>query len=96
MLQHVLREINVECLPTEIPENIEVDVTELTIGSAVHISDLDLNVKVLDDEEMVIATVTPPRVIEEPVTEEIGEEEEKEEGAEPEVISRREEEEEGE
>jgi len=49
ILEHVIRELQVECLPTAIPEKIEVDVTNLKIGDAVHIKDIKLpeGIKVL-------------------------------------------------
>src|SRR5207247_9082857 len=42
ILQPIVREVEVECLPTEIPEFIEVDVSHLTIHQAVHLSELKL------------------------------------------------------
>lgn len=64
--QH-LRVVAVECLPTEIPEQVEVDVTELMIGRAIHASDLTMPAGVLlrTPLEAVIVTVVSPRVIEE-------------------------------
>jgi large subunit ribosomal protein L25 len=88
MLDLVLREIDVECLPAEVPDNIRVDVTELEIGDAIRVGDIPFdneNVKILSDAEFVVATVIPPRVEEE---EEVEIVEEEEEGAEPEVIGK--------
>ncbi|MBN1480469.1 50S ribosomal protein L25 [candidate division KSB1 bacterium] len=86
VLQHTIRELEVECLPTDIPDSIEVDVTELGIGDSIHVSDIMVeNVTVLTDPSTVIATVSAPRVIaEQEVVEEEGEEE-----AQPEVISQK-------
>jgi large subunit ribosomal protein L25 len=66
ILQHSLREIEVECLPDRIPGHIEVDVSEMLTGHSVHVSDLVIpeEVKVLTDPSEVIATLTAP-VIEE-------------------------------
>ena len=93
VLQHILREVEVECLPTEIPEHIECDVSELNIGDSIHLSIVSLEkARILGDLEGVIATVGAPRVL---VTEEPEEEEEEGEGEaeEPEIISQKEEEE---
>lgn len=59
MLQHGLREIEIECLPDKIPGHISVDVSDLTIGHSIHVSDLKLEdgVKVLTEPEEVIASV---------------------------------------
>jgi large subunit ribosomal protein L25 len=86
MLEVVLREISVECLPGDVPDQVQVDVTDLDIGAAIRVSELavDLNkVKLLSDPELVVLTVVPPRVEEEP--EVLVEEEE---ALEPEVIKK--------
>ena len=80
-------EIEVECLPIDIPHSIEVDVSFLkTFDDIIHISDLNIpsNVKVLDDPEEVVATVMPPRSEEElkELEEEVVEDVEKVEGVE--------------
>jgi large subunit ribosomal protein L25 len=64
ILQPILREIEVECLPTEIPEFIEVDVSALGIHEAVHVSDLKLPEGVIatGDPGLTIVTVLPPTV----------------------------------
>lgn len=63
ILQEVLRELHVECLPRDIPEAVDVDVTELRIGDAVHIRDLELvNARILNDESLVVCTVAAPTV----------------------------------
>jgi large subunit ribosomal protein L25 len=83
VLSQVSREINVEALPLEVPERIEVDVTAMQMGDTLRLADVPEpeGVKFLDDpDETVIATVTVPTQIVEPEVEE--EEEELEEGAE--------------
>jgi len=62
-----LREVVVECLPTQIPEHIDLDVSGLPLGKSVHASDLSLppDVKLVTELEEVIATVVAPRVVEE-------------------------------
>lgn len=63
ILQEVLRDLAVECLPRDIPEGIEVDVAALDIGDSLHVSDLDVpNVKILNDPELVLCTVSAPRI----------------------------------
>ncbi len=91
ILQHTLREIEVECLPSDIPAAIEMDVSALNIGDNLHVSDIHLEkVEILTDADSVLATVSPPRVAETPVEAE----EEEEEGAQPEVLSQKAEDEE--
>jgi len=68
VLDQVLREIEIEVLPADIPEHVDVDVTDLAIGHSVHVSDLEVpNATVLTDPETTICTVVPPRVEEEVV-----------------------------
>ncbi|NWF97910.1 MAG: 50S ribosomal protein L25 [Nitrospirae bacterium] len=66
VLQHVLREIEVECLPDKIPGHIEVDISNLGIGQSFHVSDIkiDEEIRILTDPDGVIANVVAP-VIEE-------------------------------
>ncbi|MGH3083739.1 MAG: 50S ribosomal protein L25 [Gaiellaceae bacterium] len=81
VLSQVTREINVEALPLEVPERIEVDVSSMQMGDTLRLADVAVQegVTFLDDpEETVIATVTVPTQIIEPEPEE----EELEEGEE--------------
>ncbi len=89
-LEHVLWELEVECKAGEIPESILVDVSNLKIGDAIHVSDLELpsEVKVITPAEQLVAHVIAPKV--EVVEEEAVEEEE--EAKEPEVIREKKEE----
>ncbi len=68
LLDFATHQLEVECLPADIPESIRVDVSALEIGD--HISVKDLNVgermRILDDPERVIASVLAPRVEEAP------------------------------
>ncbi|HEY1355984.1 MAG TPA: 50S ribosomal protein L25 [Solirubrobacterales bacterium] len=70
VLEHVTREITVEALPTEIPERIVADVSEMEINDTLQLSALTIpgGVKLVADEpeEITIATLSPPRVEEEP------------------------------
>jgi len=63
VLQHTLHKVNIECLPTDIPEHIEIDVTNLKLGHAIHIADLKYdNITVLNNPESIVASVTHPKV----------------------------------
>jgi large subunit ribosomal protein L25 len=64
VLEHVVRELTIEALPTDIPDAIHHDVSELVIGDTVTLEALTPpgGVKLLDDPETVIATLTPPRL----------------------------------
>ena len=84
VLDQVLREVEVECLPGEIPSSLEVEVTNLELGSAIHVSDLPHsgNVKFLGQEDAVVAHVTT--IKEEAAAEAVA----APEGAEPEVAKK--------
>ncbi len=92
ILQHERSEIEVECLPTDIPGHLEVDISNLEIGQSVHVSDVVIpeGVKVLTDPDETIALVNAP-ILEMEVEE--AEEGEEAEGAEPEVAKKGKEEE---
>jgi len=82
ILEEILREISVECLPTDIPNSFTVDVTELEIGHSIHVNVLEIKegVTILHEQEDTIVTVLAPKVeVEEEVE---AEEVEGEEGAE--------------
>lgn len=81
-LQIVRREIEVLCLPTEIPEKIEIDITELEMGDSIHIDELPLSddIELPPDVNFTVLTIMSPKIEEEP--EEEVDEEEGEEGAE--------------
>lgn len=83
------REVEIECLPGDIPEQIGVDVSHMHIGDHVTVADLIYDrekVKVLDDEQQIIAGVLAPRLVEE-VAAPVGEAEAAT-TAEPEVIKK--------
>jgi large subunit ribosomal protein L25 len=89
VLSQVQREINVEALPLEVPDRLELDVSGMAIGDTLRLADLPVRegVTYLDDaEETVLATVTmPTRIVEpEPEEAELAEGEELPEGAVPE------------
>jgi large subunit ribosomal protein L25 len=81
ILEQVIHEVAVRCLPDQIPEKIEIDVTPLELHGSFHISDLSVpeGVEILDDPEQTLCVVSVPRLevepeapAEEPVTEVIG------------------------
>ncbi len=59
ILQHPLREILIECLPDKIPGKIDIDISKLEIGQAIHVSDLKLaeGIKILTDAHEVIVNI---------------------------------------
>ena len=77
MLQLVRRELEVLCLPDEIPESIEVDITDLEIGDSLHVDEIEVgeNIEIPADVNFTVITVLAPTLEEE-------EEEEEEEGVE--------------
>jgi large subunit ribosomal protein L25 len=91
ILQVIRRELEVLCLPGEIPESIRVDIGPLDIGDAVHVEDIQLpdGVEMSADTNFTILTITSPKIEEEPEEEEEAEEAEEAEAAEaaPEVSS---------
>jgi len=59
MLDFVMHAIEIECLPTQIPEHLDVDVTNLKIGESLHVGDLKLpaGIKVLDDAKATVVSI---------------------------------------
>jgi large subunit ribosomal protein L25 len=87
VLTLVLRELTVEALPMEVPDRLELDISNMTIGDSLRAGDVMATegVKVLDDPDAVVVTVTPPTRVEEPEVEEVEEGLEGEEGVEGEA-----------
>lgn len=84
VLQQMLREIEVECLPLDIPENIEVDISGLEIGNSVSVSEIEVgdNFEIITPlDEVIVTVILPTEIVEDEV-----EEGEEEEFVEPEVI----------
>jgi large subunit ribosomal protein L25 len=69
ILQPLERAVEVECLPLEIPEAVEVDVTDVDVHDVVHVSAIKFvgNVKPIFDTDYPVVTVLPPTVAEAPV-----------------------------
>ncbi len=82
-LEHILWELDIVCLPMDIPEQIEVDVAALEIGQVICVSNIQLpkGVETKHDPEAIVFSVTPPRREEETPAA-------VEPGAEPEVIKK--------
>jgi len=100
VLEHLIREIEIECLPADIPEQVQVDVAGLHIGENVTVESIVLpqdKYLILTAPDVAVAAVAAPRVVEEPVAEEEAEEAEAAEAgegaAEPEVIGEKKEDE---
>lgn len=70
VLEHVTREVEVEALPTDIPDSLSIDVSEMVIGDTYTLTRLTAPSGVTftaeDPEEVTIATLSPPRLEEEP------------------------------
>jgi len=68
ILQPIVREIEVECLPLDIPQFFNVEVSDLDIGNAVHIEDMQMpeNVTAIYESNFALVTVVPPTVEEAP------------------------------
>lgn len=61
VLQVILHDLHVECLPKDIPDAVEVNVEALDIGDSVHVRDITVeNVEILNDADQVVCTVTHP------------------------------------
>jgi len=75
ILQVIRRELEVQCFPLEVPEMIEIDVTDLDIGDSIHVGKIprEGDIEFLDDDDYTVVTVLSPKL------EEVEEEEEEEE-----------------
>ena len=90
VLDIVHRQIEIECLPADIPNHIEVDVTELMVGQSIRVRDVATNPKwkALTDPEVMILHVIIPKVEEAPATPEAAAAGAAAAPAEPEVIKK--------
>jgi large subunit ribosomal protein L25 len=68
VVSHVFTEIDVTCLPKDLPEFISIDLTSLEVGQTIHVADLQLpdGVSAVAHGNPVVVTVTVPRGMEEP------------------------------
>ncbi|MEZ5405485.1 MAG: 50S ribosomal protein L25/general stress protein Ctc [Verrucomicrobiia bacterium] len=67
ILEHILRELQVECLPKDLPDRITVDVSQLNVGQTLHVSDIVVpdGVQILNSKDLVVFSVAAPAVEEE-------------------------------
>jgi len=90
VLDHLLHSVEVECLPGDILEKIEVDVSELTMGDMLTVKDIQIDVskyEIMTVDDVGVASVSAPRVVEETEEGEEGEEGAEDASTEPEVIN---------
>jgi len=75
ILDFVVREVTVECLPTDIPDSIQVDISELNMFDNVHARDIKVaeGVKIVEDPDEIIVSILPPSKVEEPTAAAIAE-----------------------
>ena len=89
LIDQQLREVQIECLAAEVPDHLELDISELDIGVTAHVADLIVpaGVTVLTEEDYAIVSIHAPRIVEEEDEEledeeEVAEDEDAEEDAE--------------
>jgi large subunit ribosomal protein L25 len=72
LLQIIRRELDVVCKPTDAPDTIQIDITNLDVGDAIHVEDIDLgeNVEIPHDVNFTVITIVAPTVDDEEVEEE--------------------------
>ena len=70
VLDFLHREIQVECLPADIPDAVEIDVSEMNVGDAVHLRDVAVNASwtPVSDADLMLVHVVTPRLVEEAAT----------------------------
>ncbi len=91
ILQQVMNTVAIRCLPKNIPQAIEIDVSELSVGDSLHLEEVEQEgVELVDVPGRTVATVVPPTVLKEPEPVEL-EEEALEEGEEAEAAEEAEE-----
>jgi large subunit ribosomal protein L25 len=66
VVEHHLWELKIECLPTDVPESVEADITELNVGDSLHVSDIAVpqGATLLTAEDETVVSVVPPPVLE--------------------------------
>lgn len=63
LVQHIVHKLRVECLPKDLPEHVEIDVTDMKIGDSIHVGQINLGaVKSLDNDDVVVVSVMAPTV----------------------------------
>lgn len=82
ILEAPVRELDIECMPEHLPEQLEVDISNLNVGDSISVEDLKFDhITILNDPHEVIVLVDVPRVVEEKAVVELSEEPGAEEGA---------------
>ncbi len=85
VLQHTLHKVKIHCLPSDMPDSFEVEISDLTIGKSVHLKDIAREgIHFELSPESVIVSVLHPRLVKEEETKPEGEAKEGEEAAVPE------------
>ncbi len=70
VLQTLIHKLDIECLPKDIPQHLDLNIQDLKLGDAIHVADLNLeNITILNPAETVIVAVTHPKAEKEPVAE---------------------------
>ena len=92
LLEQDIHELEVECLPDALPESLDIDVSALELGAALHVSEIPVpeGVRILNDPELVVFHVFDPSTIVEEEEAPAAEAAEGEAAAEPEVIGEKE------
>jgi large subunit ribosomal protein L25 len=92
IMEHLRHDVEIRCIPSKIPEALDLEISEMNIGDSVTVADLEVpeDVEVLTDGAATIVSVVPPAVlkVEEEAPEEVEEEGVVAEEAEPEVVGR--------
>ena len=72
LVNQVLKSLHVECLPTDIPQSIDLDITAVELGQVLHVSDLNFSdkIKILHQSNEAVVSVYLPKVEEEKVADE--------------------------
>jgi len=84
LVEHTMREVNISCLPTEIPHELELDITNLEINHSLRVKDINSGkAELLDAPDQIVVSVTAPKEekVEEPAADAAAA------GAEPEVVA---------
>jgi large subunit ribosomal protein L25 len=79
IMQVTMRDVEISCLPADIPDNVEINVDDLGIGDAIHIGDLNIpNAKIMAEAQRTVVVISAPTVVKSETT--AAEEAEAEEG----------------
>lgn len=72
VLEHILREVEVSCLPTQIPDEVQVDVSALAVGHSLHVRDIvaPAGAEILTPQDEVVVVVAAPTMVAEVTPEE--------------------------